>query len=217
MCHAWHQAWGKITIVSAPETWNREDIYQRIPVQCTLWTNAVQEKCRWPWESMSENWLTWECCQLYQRRKELRGERKGAVERGLEGTARPCGEALNWGMAAGGAWLDMHVLLWEPKNVQERGGLPLLYPRVDWTGGLWVRVVGAVSAYRRRMEDFRSCLAFCQVSNSSQWLLTPNAVVFYWRAWNMFPGPNRPAVFSRCALFQLAHTFLENCGEFTFL
>lgn len=32
MCHAWHQAWGKITIVSAPETWNREDIYQRIPV-----------------------------------------------------------------------------------------------------------------------------------------------------------------------------------------
>lgn len=31
MCHAWHQAWGKITIVSAPETWTREDIYQRIP------------------------------------------------------------------------------------------------------------------------------------------------------------------------------------------
>lgn len=32
MCHAWHEAWGKITIVSAPETWNREAIYQSIPV-----------------------------------------------------------------------------------------------------------------------------------------------------------------------------------------
>lgn len=73
----------------------------------------------------------WECCQLHQRRKELRGEKKGAVERGLEGTARPYGKALNWGVAAGGAWLDMHILLWEPKNVQERGGLPFLYLRVD--------------------------------------------------------------------------------------
>lgn len=166
---------------------------------------------------MSENWPSLRALPVVSEKKGAERGEESLCEERAGGNSKAMWKALNWGMAAGGAWLDMHVLLQQPKNVQERGGLPLLYPRVDWTGGLWVWVVGGCRCLQKENGRLQELSCFCQVSNSSQWLLTPNAVLVYWRAWNMFPGPNGPAVFSRCALFQPARAFLENCGEFTFL
>lgn len=98
---ACHQTMGKIRrcsfCLTKPGT-GKTDICQSVR------TSATWEKCGWPWEWVRTG-LAWGWGPLHRWRRELRTERKGAVERGLDETAQRHGKVLDWGRGSrsGGA------------------------------------------------------------------------------------------------------------------